>query len=439
MRGPSQQTTSNFLRQRWLMLALGLFLIVVHIQYALKLAHSEHGMRSAFLRWRIQLEDLDEGVNVWEKYAYPNPPIMALILKPFMELPPLLGASLWFACKGLLAMAAVIGVLGLLDTPARPFPWWGKTVAVALCLRPIAGDLVHGNVNLLILFLIVATLVAYVQRRDTLAGVLLALSIACKLTPALFLLYFLWKRAWITLLGAAAGLIVFVLVLPAVAFGWTENLDYLRSWHNQMIAPYAAGIVSSEHKNQSLPGVLHRLLTEEPSFSDYDGNRRVVLDTHNLASWDRQTVQGIVLVCMGLFVLAAMRFCRSTSQERPTLRVTAEFSVVVLGMLLFCERTWKHHCVTLLLPFAVLAFGVAAPTVSRGVRWYFGVTLALVALLMLSTSTGIMDRDVEASDRFGKVAQVYGAYVWAFLLLLAGVFVLLVRSQAIDLNSPEDA
>ena len=30
-----------------------------------------------------------------------------------------------------------------------------------------------------------------------------------------------------------------------------------------------------------------------------------------------------------------------------------EFSVVVLGMLLFCERTWKHHCVTLLLPFTV--------------------------------------------------------------------------------------
>jgi hypothetical protein len=439
MRGPSQQTTSEFVRQRWLLVALSLFLIVVHVQYTLKLAHTEHGMRSAFLRWRIQLEDLDEGVNVWEKYAYPNPPIMALILKPFMELPPLLGASLWFACKGLLAMAAVIGVLSLLDTPARPFPWWGKIVTVALCLRPIAGDLVHGNVNLLILFLIVATLVAYVQRRDTLAGVLLALSIACKLTPALFLLYFLWKRAWITLLGAAAGLIVFVLLLPALAFGWTENLDYLQSWHNQMIAPYAAGIVSSEHKNQSLPGVLHRLLTEEPSFSEYDGDRRVVLDTHNLVAWDRQTVQGIVLVCMGLFVVAAMRFCRSSSQERPKLQVTAEFSVVVLGMLLFCERTWKHHCVTLLLPFAVLAFGVAAPTVARGVRWYFGVTLALVALLMLSTSTGIMDRDVEASDRFGKVAQVYGAYVWAFLLLLAGVFVLLARAQAIDPNPPKDA
>src|SRR6185503_20182676 len=86
MRGPSQQTTSEFVRQRWLLVALSLFLIVVHVQYTLKLAHTEHGMRSAFLRWRIQLEDLDEGVNVWEKYAYPNPPIMALILKPFMEL-----------------------------------------------------------------------------------------------------------------------------------------------------------------------------------------------------------------------------------------------------------------------------------------------------------------------------------------------------------------
>ena len=47
---------------------------------------------------------------------------------------------------------------------------WAKGLAVLLSLRPIEGDLVHGNVNLLILFLIVASLYAYCRRRDGLAA-----------------------------------------------------------------------------------------------------------------------------------------------------------------------------------------------------------------------------------------------------------------------------
>ncbi len=422
--------------QRWPLIALACLLALIFCQFLLKMNHTEHGQRSAFLRWRAQLEELDAGVNVWEKYAYPNPPIMALILKPFHQLPPLLGASLWFVCKALLALAAIVGVLTLLDSPARPFPLWGKILAIGMSLRPIEGDLVHGNVNLFILFLVMAMLIAFSRRCDGWAGLFLSLSMACKVTPALFLFYFLWKRAWTTLFGAAAGLVLFVIVVPAIAFGWTENLDYLRSWHGQMIAPYAAGVVSSEHKNQSLPGLLHRLLTDEPSFSDYDGDRKIVVETHNVVSWSRDTVQSINVGCMVLFAFVAMRFCRASIERRPSLELLAECSVVVLGMLLFSERTWKHHCVTLLLPFAVLSYCVASPTFSRGVRWYSGITLGLAGLLMASTSTGVFDHYLDAADRFGKLAQVYGVYVAAFLLLLASMFVILVKCREVNADTP---
>src|SRR5436305_9945228 len=88
----------NLFRRRWLIAALCIFFALIFALYTLKLHHSEHGIRSAFLRWQVQLEDLDAGVNVWDKYAYPNPPIMAILLKPFLALPPTLGASLWFGC-----------------------------------------------------------------------------------------------------------------------------------------------------------------------------------------------------------------------------------------------------------------------------------------------------------------------------------------------------
>ena len=394
MASASPESRWDQLRLHWLVVGLAILFAAIYVQYALKMQHSEHGMRSAFLRWKTQLEDLDDGVNVWDKYAYPNPPIMALILKPFVQLPPTLGSSLWFACKAMLALASILIVLSLLDSPDRPFPMWGKAIAIVLCLRPIEGDLVHGNINLYILFLVVASLHAFCQRRDALAGLLLGLSVACKLTPALFLLYFLWKRAWTALLGSCVGLIAFGLLIPGVAYGWSNNLDYLQSWHRQMIAPYAAGVVSSEHKNQSLPGLLHRMLSESPSFSDFEGDQKVVLETHNLASLDPEVVQGIILGCMAIFAILAMRFCRTPIEQRPRMQLLAEFSVVVLGMLLFCERTWKHHCVTLLLPFSVMAYAICTPVFSRDVRWQLGITLAIVALLMLATSTGIYDQRV---------------------------------------------
>ena len=93
--------------------------------------------------------------------------------------------------------------------------------------------------------------------------------------------------------------------------------------------------------------------------------------------------------------------------------MAAEFSVVVLGMLLFSERTWKHHCVTLLLPFAVLSYTLVVLWSRKGLRTYLIASLAAVVLLMSSTSISLLGRDA------GKLAQVYGAYVVAFFLLLA--------------------
>ena len=429
MIGASIGTGAALMRQSWLLAAVVLVFAAILVQFSLKIHHSE-STRSAFLRWRTQLAELDDGVNVWEKYAYPNPPIMAILLKPFLQLPPALGSTLWFLVKATLTISAIVGVWTLLDTPDRPFPPWGKALSVLLTVRPIEGDLVHGNVNLLILFLIVASLLAFCHRHDALAGFLLGMSIACKLTPILFVAYFLYKRAWKTVFGATAGILVFGLIIPAAFFGWSSNVDYLRSWHAQMVAPYAAGVVSSEHKNQSLPGLLHRLLGDEASFSDYVGDQKVVLETHNIVSWDGGSIHGLIIGSMALFAFLAASFCRASMDERPPLQLMAEFSVVVLGMLLFCERTWKHHCVTLLLPFVVIAYCLSTSLFARGMRWYLAITVGLAALLMLSTSTGVLDRHLDAPDRLGKLSQVYGAYVWAFLLLLASMFVVLRKTRS---------
>ena len=83
-------------------------------------------------------------------------------------------------------------------------------------------------------------------------------------------------------------------------------------------------------------------------------------------------------------------------------------------MLLFSERTWKHHSVTLMLPFAVLVYAVVVQPLSRWVR--VGVIAAVTAALALMLSASGVQ-----TTRMADLAQVYGVYTWAFLLILGAL------------------
>src|ERR1700751_3556242 len=89
-------------RQRWFVAAVLLLFIGLSVQYSLKvLSH-----RSAFERWREQILLMEDGANIQEKLNYPTPPIMALLLEPFVQLPPLAGALCWFYVKVAMTLLA---------------------------------------------------------------------------------------------------------------------------------------------------------------------------------------------------------------------------------------------------------------------------------------------------------------------------------------------
>jgi hypothetical protein len=423
--------------QRWFVLGLLLLFIVLSAQYTAKVLSN----RSAYMRWREQLLELDRGDNIYDHFVYPNPPIMALVLRPLVHIePPFVGALLWYYLKAGMALASLYWVFRLVEASGPPFPPWAKALAVLLSLRPIMGDLVHGNVNLFILFLVVAGLYAFHKGRQAGGGLLIALAIACKVTPALFVPYLVWKRAWRALAGCGVGLVLFLWVVPSCFLGWAENQRLLTSWTNQMIVPFVVhGEVTSVHENQSLPGLAARLLTHRPSFLEWDKapphhlSAQYYDNIFNLPpAVPRWVVRGAELLFVGL----VMWRCRQALAARAGWRLAAEFAVVVLGMLLFSERTWKHHGVTLMLPFAVLCYYLATARPGWWLRRYLIGTLIAVALLMLTTSTvgsehGNPSSLVLAWDAAAKMAQVYGAYVWAYVLLLAALVVILGQKDQI--------
>jgi hypothetical protein len=412
-------------------LFLTLLILAVSLQYTFKVLDLRNGKqdRSAILRWREQLLQLDSGENIYERFTYPNPPIMAMMLRPLAELPPIAGALTWFYLKVALAVLSFVMIVRMIGTEAEPFPPWAIGLAILLSLRPVLSDLTHGNVNLLILFLVLTALFAYRSGRDLMAGIVLALAIACKVTPALFVAYFLWKGAWRCLAGCAIGLALFFLVVPAFYLGWNENLEFLTSWFRQMVLPYVVGgAVTSDHPNQSLPGLVVRMLTHAPAFSTYIGDVYTPVEYCNWLSLSPQAAGWIVKVAMAIFAVGVMWTCRTPRNDRRNWRTAAECSLIVLGMLLFSERTWKHHCVTLALPLALLSHRLAYDSARRNM---IITVLAVAQLFIATTSTGMLP------NRWAEMAQAYGAFVGAFLTLAIGIFIELrgAKSSAVTTSS----
>jgi hypothetical protein len=84
--------------------------------------------------------------------------------------------------------------------------------------------------------------------------------------------------------------------------------------------------------------------------------------------------------------------------------------------------------VTLLLPIAVLSYHLASIRAGAAMRAYLIATLAGVALLMTSTSTFKL---FPRWDETAKLAQVYGAYVWVYLILMLALVIVLRRRDEV--------
>ena len=154
---------------------------------------------------------------------------------------------------------------------------------------------------------------AWRHGHDVVGGLLLGLAISYKVTPALFVPYFAYKRSWRTVGSTFLGLALFLLVVPSLIVGPRFNLQCLEMWWHRMLTPFLVeGSASPQEINQSMVGVLTRLLTEiTPGTSRYD----VHLDV-NLVAWPPQLVGYLVkAVAVGLVALLAF-FCR-TIRSRP--------------------------------------------------------------------------------------------------------------------------
>jgi hypothetical protein len=247
---------------------------------------------------------------------------------------------------------------------------------------------------------------------DVLAGLILALAISYKVTPALFVPYFLYKKSWRAVGATMLGMGVFLLIVPSVVIGPGFNGECLGMWWDRMMRPFLVkGAASPQEINQSMVGVLTRLMSEvKTGTGRYD--TRYELNVLALAPGTVKLL--LAFLSLGFVGLLAL-LCRTQTDRRDDPRLLGEFALIVLTMLFLSERSWKHHYVTLLLPYAYLMLEFTYGTKKLGPRLLISAAIWASVLLMATTSSEL--GGLLAGGKGHKIAQGYGMFLWAGVVL----------------------
>lgn len=250
-------------------------------------------------------------------YGFTYPPFAAVVMLPMA----LAGLHVAIVVTLLLDLAALAFALSVLAGRAwRRHGWYGCALAAcALALfEPLRDTFSFGQVNVLLLALVLVDCRLLATRRDRWAGVGIGLAAAIKLTPAAFIGLLLVARrpraaAVATGVAAAATALAAWVAPDASRFYWTHAM-----WDTTRVG--RLDYVS----NQSLQGILARL-----------------------GVTDRAVWAAVVLLVLAVWVARTRRAVAAGDW-------TAAFALTGLTACLVSPITWVHHLVWLLPSFAVL-------------------------------------------------------------------------------------
>lgn len=150
------------------------------------------------------------------------PPLAAIAFSPLALVPFPVASVAITVTTLILLLVSVWLVLNALQVADGGRRWWltaGIVALSVLTLEPIQANFAFGQINVVLMTLVIADCMP--RRTPWPRGALLGLAIALKLTPAVFLLYFVLRRDGRATLTAAASFILASLLGCALA--WRDS------------------------------------------------------------------------------------------------------------------------------------------------------------------------------------------------------------------------
>jgi len=281
-------------------------------------------------------------------YQFKYLPAFALLASPIALLPDLAAKAAWFAVSAVL-MVVLLG-LSLRALPEIRRPQWLLIFLTFLAMAKFyAHELLLGQVNLLFAVVVVLAIVSMRGGREAAAGLLLALSVVVKPYGVLFMPWLATRRTRVAAVTMVAGLAV-LLLLPAVRYGWSGNLDLLAGWWHTVTSTTAPNLGNPD--NVSLQSMFTRWLGPDSP-------------ARTLAA-----MVSVVLLALAAIVMAG----------RGALKVpdTLEGSLLLLMIPLLSPQGWDY--VLLISTPAVMLLINYLDSLPRGLRVMTAVSIAVIGL-----------------------------------------------------------
>jgi hypothetical protein len=312
-------------------------------------------------------------------------PVSALYWSPLALAPPRFGMALRYvtalACLGL-----ILRWLRLMIFPDRRADsskaWTIIMVSLVLAIHYLIRDFDDGGPHVILLAILVGGIYCIWRGREKLGAISLGLAIAVKITPGLFLPFFLWKRQWRAFAYTSAATI-FWIILPAAWMGPESWWEHQRQWNQ--VALSVAGNSSNELRdenedrvqNQALKPAMLRFLVTFPPGHPLRLDQTGYLDFLNLSA--RAASRVAIVVIFGLWGLLCWRSRRTWNNAEPGI-ILGETGALLCLVLLFSPVTWLQHFVFVLPAlYWILAGEQSSPRPIT--RWLLGIYFVL-ALLM---------------------------------------------------------
>jgi alpha-1,2-mannosyltransferase len=133
--------------------------------------------------------------------------------------------------------------------------WWLlRLLPLLICAGSLGTDLSRGQVDILMLAAIALGLYLAAKGKGFKAGLCFSFPAAIKLFPVTLLFFPVWRRRWRMFAGATAGLLMALVILPAVALGPKRTIDLYRVWFTVLASP-ALGHGTDTSRERELTGM----------------------------------------------------------------------------------------------------------------------------------------------------------------------------------------
>lgn len=247
------------------LVAIVVLAAVVPVVYLLGTPHNFFDLKiyMSAMRWWAAgnpLYDYAQPDRVQGVLYFTYPPFPALLLlRPFAGLP--LGATVTIFTI-LTSLALVVTTWWLIAPIAhrRGLPVWfavGLAIPLVFAVESTRETITFGQINMLLVMLILGDLLFGVPRNARWAGVGIGLATALKLYPGIFIIYLLTTRRWREAAVASATATVATLLAAAIA-----PSDSWRFWTHELWSTDRVGRTDYTG-NQSLFGLLSRFTVPE--------------------------------------------------------------------------------------------------------------------------------------------------------------------------------